>query len=307
MSWGALRRTAHTLLCAVLLLGAAPVGAQASILGEDNREADHGQQPWTDAVGYVMRADAKNGVLSGIGTAFLVGPRVILTNWHNVFGDDGALQDGDWVFVADGNSAGRKIKILHHFQFTPVTKTDVPLKPRNRSRDVIALVLEEAVEYAPLTLAPPAAADRAISAVGPARYTMAGVSLTFDYDGATPRTVQSGCSFASLARNAQFPRAPGLIGHTCDVWPGHSGAPLVETATGKSVVRAINVAQVYPEISRETYERRKHAGENIPLNLVNHINIAIPVTPAIVDMVARANAFAAKLPATELVAAAAPR
>src|SRR5688500_822614 len=112
MSWGASLRTACTLVCAVLLLGGAPSGAHASILGEDNRTADHGQLPWTDAVGYVMRADARNGVLSGIGTAFLVGPRVILANWHNVFADDGAPQSGDWVFVPEGSPTGRKVRIL---------------------------------------------------------------------------------------------------------------------------------------------------------------------------------------------------
>ena len=142
--------------------------------------------------------------------------------------------------------------------------------------------------------------------LGPARYTMAGVSLTFYYDGATPRTVQSGCAFASLARNVQFPRAPGLVGHTCDVWPGHSGAPLVETVGGRTVVRAINVAQVYPEATRDVYERRKHAGEIIPIRLSNHINIAILVTAAMVDMVRGANAFAKTLAPLELQTAEVP-
>lgn len=261
--------------------------------------------PWTDAVGYVMRADAKNGVLSGIGTAFLVGPRVILTNWHNVFGEDGTFQAGDWVYVPDGSASGRKIKILDHFQFTAVSKADLPLQPRTRHRDVIALVLAEPLEYAPLTIAPPGPAERNVANVGAGRYAMAGVSLTFDYDGATPRTVESGCAFASLARNAQFPRSPGLIGHTCDVWPGHSGAPLVEAAGERWVVRAINVAQVYPELSRDVYERRKHAGEIIPLDLANHVNIAIPVTHQMVEMVRRANAFAAKLPPSDGVQTAA--
>jgi V8-like Glu-specific endopeptidase len=306
MGWGNFLRALCTIACAVLPFLAAPSGAHASILGEDNRQADNGQLPWTDAVGYVMRADAKNGVLSGIGTAFLVGPRVILTNWHNVFGDSGAFQAGEWVFVPEAGAAGRKVKILHHFQFTLVTKSDLPMQPRSRQRDVIALILEEPVEYAPLAVAPPAFAERTIAGIGTARYTMAGVSLTFDYDGATPRTVQSGCAFASLARNAQFPRAPGLIGHTCDVWPGHSGAPLVESADGRTVVRAINVAQVYPELTRDAYEKRKHAGEMIPVDLANHINIAIPVTTQIVDLARRANAFADKLAATEVLAAAKP-
>ena len=306
MGWGNFLRAVGTIACVVLPLLAAPSGAHASILGEDNRQADNGQLPWTDAIGYVMRADAKNGVLSGIGTAFLVGPRVILTNWHNVFGDNGAFQAGDWVYVPEGGATGHKVKILDPFQFTPVTKGDLPLAPRTRQRDVIALILEEPVEYAPLVIAPPPFAERNIAGVGASRYAMAGVSLTFDYDGATPRTVQSGCSFASLMRNAQFPRAPGLIGHTCDVWPGHSGAPLVESADGRAVVRAINVAQVYPELTRDAYEKRKHAGETIPVDLVNHINIAIPVTTQMVELVRRANAFAAKLSATEQLAAAAP-
>lgn len=294
MGWGAFLRAWCAIVCAVLPLMAAPQSACASILGEDDRHADEGQLPWTDAVGFVMRADAKNGVLSGIGTAFLVGPRVILTNWHNVFGEDGTFQAGEWVFVPDGLN-GRKVKILDHFQFTAVTKADLPLQARTRHRDVIALILAEPLEYAPLPIAPPGPAERNVMDVGAGRYAMAGISLTFDYDGATPRTVQSGCSFASLARNAQFPRSPGLIGHTCDVWPGHSGAPLVEAAGARWLVRAINVAQVYPELNRETYERRKHAGEIIPLDLANHINIAIPVTHQMVDMVRRANAFAAAL------------
>lgn len=306
MGWGTFLRAVRTVACVVLSLLAVPVHAHASILGEDNREADTGQLPWTDAVGYVMRADAKNGVLSGIGTAFLVGPRVILTNWHNVFSEGGSVQTGDWVYVPEGGATGRKIKILHHFQFTPVTKSDVPMQARTRRHDVIALILEEPVEYAPLIVAPPALADRSVTDVGPSRYTMAGVALTFDYDGATPRTVQSGCSFASLMRNAQFPRSPGLVGHTCDVWPGHSGAPLVESAGGRWIVRAINVAQVYPELTRDAYEKRKHAGESIPLDLVNHINIAIPVTPQIVDIVRRANAFAETLAKAEMQTAAAP-
>lgn len=251
--------------------------------------------PWTSAVGYIMRADARNGVLSGIGTAFLVGPRVILTNWHNVFGEDGVFQAGDWVYVPEGAPNGRKVRILRQFQFTAVSEEDLPLRPRTRQKDVIALILEEPVDYAPLTVAPPGPMERNVADIGPARYTMAGVSLTFDYDGATPRTVQSGCSFTSLLRNAQFPRAPGLVGHTCDVWPGNSGAPLVETAGGRWLVRAINVAQVYPELTREAYERRKHTGETIPLDLVNHVNIAIPVTNQMVDLVRRANAFAANL------------
>jgi V8-like Glu-specific endopeptidase len=306
MGWGVFLRALCTIVCVVLPLLAATPSAHASILGEDDRQADDGRLPWTDAVGYVMRADAKNGVLSGIGTAFLVGPRVILTNWHNVFNNDGALQAGEWVYVPEAGASGRKVKILHHFEFTPVTKSDLPLQPRTRQRDVIALILEEPVEYAPLAIAPPTFAERNVVGIGASRYAMAGVSLTFDYDGATPRTVQSGCAFASLLRNAQFPRSPGLIGHTCDVWPGNSGAPLVDLAEGRSVVRAINVAQVYPELTRNAYEKRKHAGETIPLDLVNHINIAIPVTSQMVELVRRANAFAAKLPATELIAAAAP-
>ncbi|MGE3335823.1 MAG: serine protease [Rhodospirillaceae bacterium] len=292
------------IICAVLSFAAAP-SARASILGEDNRQADTGQLPWTNAVGYIMRADARNGVLSGIGTAFLVGPRVILTNWHNVFGEDGKVQAGDWVYVPEGAANGRKVRILHQFQFTNVSESDLPLRARTRQKDVIALVLEEPVDYAPLVLAPPGPGERNLAEVGAARYTMAGISLTFDYDGATPRTVQSGCAFASLIRNAQFPRAPGLVGHTCDVWPGNSGAPLAESTEGRWVVRAINVAQVYPELTREAYERRKHAGENIPLDLVNHINIAIPVTNQMVDMVRRANVFAAKLTATPVQTAAA--
>ena len=275
----------------VLSVLTAPPTAYASILGEDDRQPDTGQLPWTSAVGYVMRADAKNGVLSGIGTAFLMGPRVVLTNWHNVFGDNGALNKGEWVYVAEGETSGRKVRILPHFQFTTITDGDLPLGPRSRQRDFIALILEEPLDYAPLAIAPPAPVDRNVTEVGGARYTMAGVSLTFDYDGATPRTIQSCCAFASLARNAQFPRAPGLIGHTCDVWPGHSGAPLVETTGGRTIVRAINVAQVYPETARDVYERRKHAGEIIPISLSNHINIAIPVTAAMVDLVRRANAF----------------
>lgn len=251
-----------------------------------------------------MRADAKNGVLSGIGTAFLVGPRVIVTNWHNVFNDKGVFHAGEWVYVPEGDTNGRKIKILHHFQFTLVGQADLPLQARTRAQDVIALVLEEPVEHAPLTIAPPSAADRAIANIGQGRYAMAGVSLTFDYDGATPRTVQTGCAFASLARNAQFPRSPGLIGHTCDVWPGHSGAPIVEQVNGAWVVRAINVAQVYPELTRDAYEKRKHAGEIIPVDLVNHINIAIPVNARTVDLVKHANAFAATLERRETVIAA---
>ncbi len=294
MGWGFSLRALGALVCAVLSLAAAPQGVRASILGEDNRQADTGQLPWTNAVGYIMRTDAGNGVLSGIGTAFLVGPRVILTNWHNVFGEDGTFQAGDWVYAPEGAANGRKVRILPQFQFTTVAATDLPLRARTRRKDVIALILEEPVEYAPLSLAPPDPLERNVAEIGPARYTMAGVSLTFDYDGATPRTVQSGCAFASLLRNAQFPRAPGLVAHTCDVWPGNSGAPLVDSRDGQWVVRAINVAQVYPELTREAYERRKHAGESIPLDLVNHINIAIPVTTQMVDMVRRANAFAAR-------------
>ena len=290
------------MICAALLFGTT-AGAQASILGEDNRQADHGQEPWSNAVGFVMRADGKNGVLSGIGSAFLVGPRVILTNYHNLFAEDGAFQAGEWVYVPEGDARGRKVKILDYFQFTPVSKASLPLAARTRGQDVIALILAEPVDYAPLTLSPLAASDSNPSGIGPARYAMAGVALTFDYDGATPRTIETGCAFASLARNAQFPRTPGLIAHTCDVWPGHSGAPIVESKDGRGLVRAINVAQVYPETTREAYERRKHAGENIPLNLVNHINIAIPVTPQMVEMVRKANQFAAALPAAETVRA----
>lgn len=290
----------------VLSVLTAPPTVYASILGEDDRQPDTGQLPWTSAVGYVMRADAKNGVLSGIGTAFLVGPRVVLTNWHNVFGENGALNKGEWVYVAEGETSGRKVRILPHFQFTTITDGDLPLGPRSRQRDFIALILEEPLDYAPLAIAPPAPGDRNVTDVGGARYTMAGVSLTFDYDGATPRTIQSGCAFASLARNAQFPRAPGLIGHTCDVWPGHSGAPLVETTGGRTIVRAINVAQVYPETARDVYERRKHAGEIIPISLSNHINIAIPVTAAMVDLVRRANAFVKTLAPLEFQTAEPP-
>lgn len=306
MGWGAFLRAMCAIGVVVLSFLTAPSTGYASILGEDDRQPDTGQLPWTNAVGYVMRADAKNGVLSGIGTAFLVGPRVILTNWHNVFGESGALNKGDWVYVAEGETSGRKVRILPYFQFTTITSGDLPLGPRTRQRDFIALILEEPLDYAALAIAPPAPADRNVAEIGPARYTMAGVSLTFDYDGATPRTVQSGCAFASLARNAQFPRAPGLVGHTCDVWPGHSGAPLVETTAGRTIVRAINVAQVYPEITRDVYERRKHAGEIIPISLSNHINIAIPVTAAMVDMVRGANAFANKLAPLELQTAKAP-
>lgn len=306
MGWGAFLRAMCAIGVVVLSALAAPATGYASILGEDNRQPDTGQYPWTNAVGYVMRADAKNGVRAGIGTAFLVGPRVILTNWHNVFGENGALNKGDWVYVAEGETAGRKVKILPHFQFTTISKSDLPLGPRTRQRDFIALILEEPLDYAPLAIAPPAPAQRNMAEIGPARYTMAGVSLTFDYDGATPRTVQSGCAFASLTRNAQYPRAPGLVGHTCDVWPGHSGAPLVESAGGRIVVRAINVAQVYPETTRDIYERRKHAGEIIPISLSNHINIAIPVTAAMVDMVRRANAFAETIAPLELQTAEAP-
>jgi len=300
MGWGGFLRALCAIGIIVLSFLTAPPTAYASILGEDDRQPDTGQLPWTNAVGYVMRADAKNGVLSGIGTAFLVGPRVILTNWHNVFGENGALNKGEWVYVAEGETSGRKVRILPHFQFTTITNEDLPLGPRTRQRDFIALILEEPLDYAPLAIAPPAPADRSVADIGMARYTMAGVSLTFDYDGATPRTVQSGCAFASLSRNAQFPRAPGLVGHTCDVWPGHSGAPLVETAGGRTIVRAINVAQVYPEIARDVYERRKHAGEIIPISLSNHINIAIPVTAAMVDLVRGANAFANTLAPLEL-------
>jgi hypothetical protein len=45
------------------------------------------------------------------------------------------------------------------------------------------------------------------------------------------------------------------------------------------------------ETARDVYERRKHAGEIIPISLSNHINIAIPVTAAMVDLVRSANAF----------------
>ncbi len=302
MGWGDVLRASCAVVCAVLSLAAAP-SARASILGEDDRRVDNGQYPWTNAVGFVMRADANNGVLSGIGTAFVVGPRVILTNWHNLFSDKGVFHAGDWVYVPEGDTAGRKIRILDHYQFTLVGKTDLPLQARTRAQDVIALILEEPVEYAPLTVAPPSAADRAVANIGAGRYAMAGVSLTFDYDGATPRTVQTGCAFASLARNAQFPRAPGLIGHTCDVWPGHSGAPIVELVNGAWVVRAINVAQVYPELTRDAYEKRKHAGEIIPLDLVNHINIAIPVNARTVDLVKRANDFTVALERSETTVA----
>ena len=295
MGWGKRIRDFTALACAAVVCAMGPC-ASASILGEDDRQVDAGQAPWTNAVGYIMRADAKNGVLSGIGTAFLVGPRVILTNWHNVFGEDGALQPGDWVYVPEGTANGRKVRILHHFQFTSVSAADLPLRPRTRQKDVIALILEEPVDYAPLAVAPPGPMERNVTDIGAPKYSMAGISLTFDYDGATPRTVQNGCSFASLLRNAQFPRAPGLVGHTCDVWPGNSGAPLVERVKGNWVVRAINVAQVYPELTREAYERRKHAGESIPLDLVNHINIAIPISNQMSEMVRRANAFVAKLP-----------
>ncbi len=294
MGWGRFLRALCAVGCAVLSLAAAP-DAHASIIGADDRRVDQGQYPWTNAVGFVMRADAKNGVLSGIGTAFVVGPRVILTNWHNVFSDGGAFHAGEWVYVPEGETGGRKIKILDHFQFTLVSTADLPLHARTRAHDVIALILEEPVDYAPLTVMPPGAAERGIANIGAPRYAMAGVSLTFDYDGATPRTVQTGCAFASLTRNAQFPRSPGLIGHTCDVWPGHSGAPIVEQVGGAWVVRAINVAQVYPELTRDAYEKRKHAGEIIPVNLVNHINIAIPVNARTVDLVKRANAFAQTL------------
>ena len=182
------------MICAALLLGTA-AGAQASILGEDNRQADRGQEPWSNAVGFVMRADGKNGVLSGIGSTFLVGPRVILTNYHNLFTDDGAFQPGAWVYVPEGDERGRKVKILDYFQFTPVSKASLPLGARTRGQDVIALILAEPVDYAPLTLAPLAASDRSASNIGPARYAMAGVALTFDYaDGVhdatfRPRTV----------------------------------------------------------------------------------------------------------------------
>jgi hypothetical protein len=80
----------------------------------------------------------------------------------------------------------------------------------------------------------------------------------------------------------------------------------VETTGGRTIVRAINMAQVSPEITRDVYERRKHAGEIIPISLSNHINIAIPVTVAMVNLVRGANAFAKTLAPLELQTAKAP-
>jgi V8-like Glu-specific endopeptidase len=278
------------------LLVLATTSASAAILGADGRQADIGGVRWTAAVGLLTRSSPK-GIIH-VGTAFVVGPRVILTNWHNLFSDSGTLAGRESVYVPDGMPEGERLRVLPYYQFTAMKPKDLPMRARARGDDVIALILAAPVQAAPLAIAPPAAADLPKDGVRPARYTLAGVALNYARNRIAPRTIQHGCALAGLAKNAQYARAPQLIAHTCDVWPGDSGAPLVDTADGNPVVRAINVAEVYPEYTRAAYEKRVQAGEIIPMSLTNHINIAIPIRPEIVDLVHRANAFAATLPVT---------
>jgi hypothetical protein len=83
----------------VLSVLTAPPTVYASILGEDDRQPDTGQLPWTSAVGYVMRADAKNGVLSGSERSSTA--RCSRTGITSL--GSSALK-GEWVYVAEENS-----------------------------------------------------------------------------------------------------------------------------------------------------------------------------------------------------------
>jgi len=281
-----------------LAVGAAAIAAVSSIarsaiLGHDDREIDDGQHRWTEAIGYVTPAPGSD-VAGTLGTAFLVRPQVILTNWHNLYADDGTLQARNWVYMRDVADAS-PIPIVAMYNLTLMSARDIPLKQRSRSRDVIALVLAEPAAMSPLMLAPVTESEMPERrAYGAEKYAMSGFSVSYAFDKISPRTVQRSCGFASLATNEQFPDTPGLIGHTCDVWPGNSGAPLVEAVEDQIVVRAINVAQVLPERKRENYERRMRDGDIIAPDLANHINIAIPITQEITDLVAAAEAYAAR-------------
>ncbi|OFZ17242.1 MAG: hypothetical protein A2X86_01975 [Bdellovibrionales bacterium GWA2_49_15] len=247
----------NTLIKLLALLGLLSTAVHATILGKDNRQPmTSTQYPWT-AIGLLAIGN------TGVCTATLVGPRLILTAAHClVDARTKRLQQDitNVVFYPNymGGKARHGAKVVRSWVGTFDAQNE-------RWSDWAVAELE-----APLGkiygFVPVVSYTGVFLNFAPSKVTLAGYSTDF-LSGQTAG-VDVDCQ---LRAQLKVDDARKVVTHDCDMRPGASGGPILMFVNSRPQVVAVNVA----EKDQYTFFTRQ-MGIDVQYNINTAMNLAVP-------------------------------